>query len=74
MLVQCPRLLLAGAIAVGDITTIGALEYLDAVIEDKYDGWRAAELVEIALLTPQDNCRSAPIDTSTSVRRQMVSR
>lgn len=31
LFVQCPRLLLAGAIAVGDITTIGALKHLYAV-------------------------------------------
>lgn len=37
MLVQCPGLLLAGPIAVGNISTIRALEHLDAVndiIED----------------------------------------
>lgn len=51
MLVQCPGLLLAGTIAVGDISTIGALEHFDAVNERlsmiELDYWLALRLAEI---------------------------
>lgn len=51
VLVQGPGLLLAGTIAVGDISTIGALEHFDAVNERlsmiELDYWLALGLAEI---------------------------